>query len=426
MGGEPCAGRHVESPAQRPARGCVAPYVVDRVCHPAVAAVELTGRVVTILGQQGDVAEERRVRLAEVGDVGTPIVLLDIDVEVVVARPWHVAGQIVVPDALQVAWQGRIFARGADLHIAAVLEKQGVEGGVRQSLVGLGEHLVGRRSVAAVGTQVNAHTTEQPLIVARVGVLQLVKRFRGGLTDGLVALFTIAQVLEIGAQVEDDGQRRSAAHGQVVALGADGAGGVGRGTEHAAEAHTALAELVEARVADDVEHARLSLDDSMAQQVHRDVNIDGTAVRGLVADGQHLVGVRTEVFAAEDRPVVSIMNAGNGLVERQLAGVVRGPAVRAVDRLDDDGAQGQVGAEGAAVTVHRSPSHFVAQLIVAVEEGTADLAQTVGTQHVVAVRVGLTAPEGQLAQGDGLPLRAAVDHGPQSAVAQRERSHPGL
>ena len=210
-----------------------------------------------MLGQQRQIGKQRCVALAEVRNIGAPVVLLDVDVQVVVARPRHVASQVVVPDALQVGGQGRIFARRADLHVASILEEQRVEDRVRLSLSGRLEECLGAAGgLFAVGIQTERHAVEQMLVVLDVRLFQLLVGHGGRCRHGLSALLAVVHVLEVGADVGRQGERGGIGDHQLVINHPDLAP-FHLSADQAAEAHAALAVLVEAGIAIDVEPALL-------------------------------------------------------------------------------------------------------------------------------------------------------------------------
>ena len=105
----------------------IAPNVVDSVSYPAPATIHLPSGFASILYQHSHEAEERRVAFSQIGDITAPIVLLDVDVKMIVTRPRHIAGQVIVPNALQIGGQGRVLAARCYLHVTAILEEKRIE-----------------------------------------------------------------------------------------------------------------------------------------------------------------------------------------------------------------------------------------------------------------------------------------------------------
>ena len=123
LSGEPCTTRDVKAPAHIAAGSGISPGIGDGVGTPSSAAVKLGGSLGTIFRQEPHILEHRFVTFCKIGFVGAPVVLVDIYVEVIVARPGHLAGEVVVPYTLQVGAERRIRTGGCDLHITSILEE---------------------------------------------------------------------------------------------------------------------------------------------------------------------------------------------------------------------------------------------------------------------------------------------------------------
>ena len=101
------------------------PDVAVVPCLPASAdAVVVLCRVVPVVGQCLHEAVEGQRHLAEVAVEGGPVVLLQVDVDGVVAAPGCI--EVRVPQPLQVGGHAR-RARAADEQVAAVLEVEGLQ-----------------------------------------------------------------------------------------------------------------------------------------------------------------------------------------------------------------------------------------------------------------------------------------------------------
>src|SRR5258707_14104309 len=98
--GDPHAGRNEDSPAQAPPRSCIAPWIGDDVADPAGGIVErlcgASARCAQLLNQ----GEQRSLRLRKISNLGEPVVLLGINVQMEVIGPTHTGSETVVPDSL--------------------------------------------------------------------------------------------------------------------------------------------------------------------------------------------------------------------------------------------------------------------------------------------------------------------------------------
>jgi hypothetical protein len=99
--GYPRACRGMQAPGDAAAGSCITPDVGRSVSRPTFAPIDDLSGARTRLYEVGYPAEEGCVALGEVGDVGSPVVLLGVDVEVVVVGPSHVAREVVVEESLQ-------------------------------------------------------------------------------------------------------------------------------------------------------------------------------------------------------------------------------------------------------------------------------------------------------------------------------------
>ena len=107
---DPDAARRVDAPAVAPTRRGEAPGIGDDVADPTARPVHPLRRAPPRHAQRLDQPKQRLVTLGEITGLCRPIVLLRVDVEMEIARPAHIAGQVIVPDALQVRRQRRVLA----------------------------------------------------------------------------------------------------------------------------------------------------------------------------------------------------------------------------------------------------------------------------------------------------------------------------
>ena len=122
--GNPDAADYVQAPARAPAGRGEAPGIAEHVAHPAaVDTVELPGGASPRRLQRLDETKQRLAAFAKIGDFRWPVILLGVDVEMIIASPAHVGCQAIVPEALQVHRQRRIFPRAGHDQVAPVLEE---------------------------------------------------------------------------------------------------------------------------------------------------------------------------------------------------------------------------------------------------------------------------------------------------------------
>src|SRR5882672_10719991 len=92
---------------------------------PSRSAIHVFGGFAAFRSQQIDQLEKRDLTLCEIADLGRPVILLCINVEMKIVRPFHAAGQAIVPDALQRERERGIGTRAGDGEVSSVLKKQG-------------------------------------------------------------------------------------------------------------------------------------------------------------------------------------------------------------------------------------------------------------------------------------------------------------
>ncbi len=96
------------------------PDVAVMACTPAlVDAIEVACRVLSVVSQRSDEVVQRVSHFAEVGHKGGPVVLLQVNVERVVAVPWR--PKMGRPKALQVS-RHALGARRTNEQVASELE----------------------------------------------------------------------------------------------------------------------------------------------------------------------------------------------------------------------------------------------------------------------------------------------------------------
>ena len=100
MVGEPCAACHPEARRGMVDRACYAPDVCVMVEHPSSRAVHGRGCLGSCCADIAYEAPQRLVHLHEVGDIGRPVVHLEVDVTGILRVPR--GQQLVVPYSLEV------------------------------------------------------------------------------------------------------------------------------------------------------------------------------------------------------------------------------------------------------------------------------------------------------------------------------------
>ena len=156
---EPRATRRPHSPLRAVNRRRAAPEVRVVVGDPTPGSVVDSCRIPSRGLQLADHAQQGLVALAEITDLGHPIVHLDIDVDRVLASPGRIG--LVVPNALQV--QGlRTGSRPGDHQIAAILEELFGQTWITAALGDSLEPLVGREVlVHPLAAKINRHAAKQ-------------------------------------------------------------------------------------------------------------------------------------------------------------------------------------------------------------------------------------------------------------------------
>ena len=209
VGCYPRSACDVESPAGAPSRRRVAPGVAHGVGHPSAAAVNLARGLGTFVGQEGDIIEQRNMALGQVHTVGRPVVLRNVDVKMVIARPRHVARAVVVPYSLKVGAERRaVGSRRGDEHVAAILEEEGVKPGVGGSGLGQVETRVCGKVAARGVAERYVHAVEEGSVVGHVGRLESVEAFGRRPVEVVLAEPGVVLIIIIGAHVDEYCQAR--------------------------------------------------------------------------------------------------------------------------------------------------------------------------------------------------------------------------
>ena len=153
--------------------------------------------------------EEGVVELAQVGDFHRPIVHLHVDVGMDVGVPSRRAA--VVPDSLQVAWQGHSARRGNG-KVTAIGKIELLEQQFVRFRAVVFDESIGRLALRSGIGKVQTHTVEESLIVCHMLAVDRCPPFLGGLVQ--TAAYGVCQVF--GCGTTDVGRLR------VVEIGGSG------------------------------------------------------------------------------------------------------------------------------------------------------------------------------------------------------------
>ena len=376
--------------------------VVFRVAGPAFALSGSLGvslPLVVVGGHVDDIVEERHVHFAQVGGFGGPVVHLHVDVRVDIGVPCGFAA--VVPDTLQVG--GEVHAaRAGDFEVAAVgeielLDEERIVFAARAAVaVGIDEHVGGVDVLCAF--ELEGAAVEVALIVGHVARVEFAPRLAGGsvyrafhlAVEACGVRYVVGGVsVEVCAAAENDehlvgifnydalrggGHRAACGHNLH-------AGVVRNGFECAGEG--GISTVVRSRGAD----AGLTGSERDAQR-----HLAGLV--GLVAHGNHAVGVGGNIFARVIHRLVGALelHAGRGVFEVEVAIVVLHGLVcaeRAAEVFHEDAAEVFVVAVFSAVVgVLAAPEG----LLVKLDFVLGDAAEEAGAELSVADRQGVFHP----------------------------------
>ncbi len=212
------------------ARAREAPGVGDVVRDESPRAVVNARRLPARLAQRLEEVEQRQMRFREVGDLGRPVVHLQVDVEVIVAVPRR--AHAVVPQALQI--RGQIAGPAAcGEQIAAVLEVQRFESQVPLAALHAFEPFVGRLTVVSgfsrtrvavasgfsrTRAQPQRHTPEQTLVVGDVAGAKLLVALGGRSRQLALAPFIGLDAAEAGRGCHQDRDRFGVLHQDALGI----------------------------------------------------------------------------------------------------------------------------------------------------------------------------------------------------------------
>ena len=103
MRSQPGSSCRMKPPTGTPTRSREVPYISYGMRHPTFATIYFIGRFGTCSCQRFYISEQRSITFGEITHVGSPVILLRIDIQVIIAGPGHIARQIIVPYPLQVS-----------------------------------------------------------------------------------------------------------------------------------------------------------------------------------------------------------------------------------------------------------------------------------------------------------------------------------
>src|SRR6185437_16465720 len=107
-----------------PAGSRIAPGVRHRMADPSWRSVHFLRGPAAGDAKAVDQPEQWDLAFAEIANLGGPVILLGIDIEMKIIRPSHAACKAVVPYPLERQRQRGISARSGDSEISSVLEEQ--------------------------------------------------------------------------------------------------------------------------------------------------------------------------------------------------------------------------------------------------------------------------------------------------------------
>ena len=144
-------------------------------------------------------------------------------------------------------------------------------------------------------------------------------------------------------------------------------------------------------------------------------------LRARDAHGDHPVGIAREDLPREARVVGRVADAGDRLVDVELAAVAGG--LQMVGEGEVEVAEGLVELLAQRLAHHVLRGEALGLALLAFEEELAHLGQILGGALVLIV-LGLASPEGVLVELDALDVDAAEDHGAHPPVAHGQRLDP--
>ena len=405
--------------------------------------------------------EERLVHLGQGCRLCGPVVLLDIDVAGVVARPGREDG--LVPESLQVGGHvGR--ARTADEKVAPVLKVEGLELGVEAALVEVVAELdVGgdrplpglpcRGGAVTGGCEGEFDAVVERLVVVDMTVPELGVRDGGEVAQAGVGQLAVCPTLLHGVAVVavegggiDDVERHlaGAVDDDGIALGPDVAGTLAgkhvAGGAHAAGLDQHLGAEVDAAlrivgelllglvVAGQRGVAGIAVGDegvavlgaaAVAQlATEREARVDAPGVVGGDLDDDAGVGVCGEIVGGIERGAAVVERAGRGVADVEPTAIA-GDGLGGVKILNGELSQGLVVLREMALHV---ALQAVGPAVVAAAERLADGRNgLVGLGRIDLHVAGFAGPQRDVVERDTVAVGAAVDDAAHGAVADDQR-----
>ena len=266
--------------------------------------------------------EEGVVELAQVGDFHRPIVHLHVDVGMDVGVPSRRAA--VVPDSLQVAWQGHSARRGNG-KVTAIGKIELLEQQFVRFRAVVFDESIGRLALRSGIGKVQTHAVEESLIVCHMLAVDRCPPFLGGLVQtaayGVCQVFGCGttdvgrlRVVEIGDTCQIDDHLVGTADGDAARIGGEATAGVHHLEAGVVAHHIELAAEVSFAVA--VFH----------RPTHSGCEADGevefATLRCGITHGYHLCRIRSNVLTGVFHTVGGIAHRSGGGGEVEGADIV--------------------------------------------------------------------------------------------------------
>ena len=442
VGGHPCATHRPVGPAGRAstqAHGVGHGPDISIVCQapPLLHAKEGPSRLTSRYAQRRNEVHQRLVHLGEVGHLGSPVVLLEVDVRGVVAAPWR--QHPAVPESLQIG-RHSLGARAGDEQVTGKLEIECLQLGVWFAIDRISKELLVSGQFLEMswcGTQVELYPVKVLLIIARVTVQHIGIGHGGHTFDTLSSqlfvglAFThriLVKAIETGDIHQIDNSLGGSINTQFTTILTSERTIVEHRTYDRAEVD-ATVRVIEMLVGRGRMIRRIGMEGCVTIDSHLPLNGCGLVrqrrakpeahVHGFLRRQAHddgRVGSRSEVIGRTAGAAADV-----GIMKRSLADVKPAAIIvhgRAVIKFNHQFAQRLI---VLAVVALHLPHQRLGFAVVLRKEQPAHLPDMGVCLRIGHLALRLSRPQGDVIQLDDIGPCAAIDGGSQRAVSDDER-----
>ena len=170
---------------------------------PTFTSIDHFGSLCTVMRQILNIGKQGGITFGKIADIGCPIILFCIDIQMIVIGPAHVARLVVIEETLQGNGQWRVFTRTGNGEVTAILEEQGIQTSISLAFLHLFPTNIRRQRAVSVLPEMNRNTIIQRVIILYMRLLQFIIRFSYSLLHAISTKLLVIRTFIIGTHINN-------------------------------------------------------------------------------------------------------------------------------------------------------------------------------------------------------------------------------